>query len=472
MIKYLFVLFLPLVAHAGDYPASSFGIRSDGATLNTRSIQYAVNFIHERGGGNLVFEVGRYLTGSIHLKSDVGIVLKEGAVLLGSLNPFDYDKYQFTALLLADSQRNISITGKGVIEGQGRTVAANIVALAHGGVIRDSLRSDRPNEANRPMLIYFRRCSDVRVEGVTLSNAASWVETYDQCSGLTIENIRVDSKAYWNNDGMDIVDCSQVSIRGCLIDAGDDGICLKSHDSLSTCTDVLIRDCTIRSSANAIKFGTVSRGGFRHIRILHNSVYDTYRSALALEVVDGATIEDVVADSLVAVKTGNALFMRIGARSGSRQGRLSDITIRHFSVEIAAGKADSGYSYEGPIENEPRNISPIVLVGLPGAFLQNIRLEDVTVRYPGGGRAFIASRAPTDVVPELPANYPEFSMFRELPAWGLYVRHARGVMTKNVRLVCTAPDYRTAIVLDDVEGATWEGLDVKEPGNRKAIFMK
>src|SRR5580704_17719602 len=126
MIKYLLFLLLPLAAHGEDYPASTFGIRSDGMTLNTRSIQYAVDYIHNRGGGRLVFDVGRYLTGSIHLRSDVGLELKEGAVLLGSLNPFDYDKDGYTALLLADSQRNIFISGRGIIDGQGRAVAANI----------------------------------------------------------------------------------------------------------------------------------------------------------------------------------------------------------------------------------------------------------------------------------------------------------------------------------------------------------
>jgi hypothetical protein len=471
MIKYFFLLFWPLAAspaaQAGDYPASIFGVRSDGVTLNTRSIQYGIDYIHDHGGGRLVFEVGRYLTGSIHLRSDVGLELKEGSVLLGSLNPFDHDKDQFTALLLADSQRNISISGKGVIDGRGREVAANIVALVHSGIIRDPLTSDRPNEANRPMLIYFRRCNAVTVEGITLANAASWVETYDQCSGLTIDGIRVNSKAYWNNDGMDIVDCSNVKVTGCFVDAADDGICLKSHDPAAACTDVLIRDCTIRSSANAIKFGTVSRGGFRNIRILHNSVYDTYRSALALEAVDGAVIRDVVADSLTAVNTGNALFIRIGARSGARQSTLDNVSIRHFDIGIAATKPDSGYSYEGPVEDQPRNISPIVLTGLPGAFLHDIQLEDVTVHYPGGGNPFIAHRDPaSDSVPELPAKYPEFSMFKELPAWGLYIRHARGIQVKNLRLSCIAKDYRPAIVLDDVQDAAWEGLIVKEPGNK------
>src|ERR1700704_2886908 len=82
-----------------DYPASLFGIHSDGVTLNTRSIQFAIDYINDQGGGRLVFDVGRFLTGSIHLKSNVTLHLKEGAVLLGALNPFDYDRKIFTALI-------------------------------------------------------------------------------------------------------------------------------------------------------------------------------------------------------------------------------------------------------------------------------------------------------------------------------------------------------------------------------------
>ena len=212
-------------------------------------------------GGRLMFGPGRFLTGSIHLKSGVTIVLGEGAVLLGSLNPFDYEKQIYTALIFADSQQDVAITGKGIIEGQGRQVAANTIALVHSGIIQDPLVNDRPAEPNRPMLIYFRNCSSVLVKDITFSNAACWVQTYDQCKNLAIDGIRVVSKAFWNNDGIDIVDCDGVKISSCFIDAADDGICLKSHDAASACKNILIRDCTIRSSANAIKFGTASYGG-------------------------------------------------------------------------------------------------------------------------------------------------------------------------------------------------------------------
>ncbi len=473
MIKYVLLL-LPLFARAGeDYKASLFGIRSDGSTLNTRSIQYAVDYINNKGGGTLVFEVGRYITGSIHLKSNVCIELKEGAVLVGSLNPFDYDKNGFTALLLADSQQNITITGKGIIDGQGRQVAANIVALVHGGVIKDPLVQDRPNETIRPMLIYFKSCSNVTIKNVTLKNAASWVETYDQCQNLSIDSIHVYSKAYWNNDGVDIVDCNHASVTNCFIDAADDGICLKSHSASASCDNVLIHGCTIRSSASAIKFGTASFGGFNHIRIIQNKVYDTYRSAVALEAVDGGSIKDVVVDSLEAINTGNAIFIRAGNRNGNHTSSVSDIHLSNISVEIATTKADAGYEYEGPVEDEPRNISPMVFAGLPGVPLTGIHLSNITITYPGGGNAFIANRSldALDSIPELPAKYPEFSMFKELPAWALYIRHAKDVDMQQVTFTCAAKDYRTAVVLDDVQSANITALTIKEPGNKKPVFQ-
>ena len=461
-----------MTIRAENYPASLFGIKSDGATLNTRSIQYAIDYISAKGGGSLVFSVGEYLTGSIHLKSGVTLQLNEGAVLLGSLNPFDYDRVYFTAFLLADSQQNISITGKGIIEGRGRQVAANIVSLVHSGIIQDPLSNDRPAEANRPMLIYFRRCTRVSLKGITLRNSASWVQTYDQCRAVDFDSIRVDSKAYWNNDGFDLVDCDGVTITGCFVDAADDGICLKSHDAEQICTNILIRDCTIRSSANAIKFGTASYGGFSHIRILNNRVFDTYRSAVALEAVDGGSIEDVVVDSLRAQHTGNAFFLRAGRRGGTRISRIRHVQISHLTIEIAAGKPDSGYAYEGPVEDEPRNISPIVITGLPGDAIENVVLRDIVVSYPGGGNPLFAYRSldPADSIPELPAKYPEFSMFKELPAWGMYIRHARDLQIENLDLSCVKKDYRAAVVMDDVKGATANGVHLKNGAEKGKVF--
>jgi small nuclear ribonucleoprotein (snRNP)-like protein len=475
-MKLILVFFIGLIsftAAAKDYPASLFGIRSDGQTLNTRSIQFAIDYINTNGGGRLVFDVGRYLTGSIHLRSNVTLVLKEGAVIVGSLNPFDYDRKLVTALIFAYDEHDVGIVGKGVIDGQGRALAYNVTDIYHKGLIKNLFRNDRPEADIRAMLINFRSCRNVLIKGITLRNAASWVETYDQCINLQLDSIYVDSKAFWNNDGIDIVDCDSVAVTNSYIDADDDGICLKSHDGSKFCNNILIRNNVIRSSANAIKFGTASYGGFRNIRIIDNKVFDTYRSAIALEAVDGGFVENVTVDSLTGINTGHAIFLRIGERAKGRKGRMENIRIRNVNVEVAKDKPDAGYEYEGPIEDMPRNISPIVIAGMPDALIAKVFLENVTISYPGGGNPLFAKLDldSLDRVPERPDAYPDFSMFAELPAWGAYIRHAREVEFKNVSLSAKKKDYRTAIVLDDVRQSGFFSVKVKEEGKKPIIYQ-
>lgn len=165
---------------AKDYNASLFGIRSDGATLNTRSIQKAIDHIHDKGGGRLVFSVGRYLTGTIYLKSNVTLHLKEGAVLLGSTNPLDYDigeNWNWTALVVAHEQHHIGITGQGVIDGRGYEVANNLISLINNGIFEDALLLDRPREFRRPQNIYFKRCRDIHIQGILLKDSGKLEST-------------------------------------------------------------------------------------------------------------------------------------------------------------------------------------------------------------------------------------------------------------------------------------------------------
>jgi len=455
---------------AKDYNASLFGICSDGLTMNTKSIQYAINYIHDNGGGTLVFYVGRYVTGSIYMKSYVSIRLEEGAILVGSTNPLDYEMVNnTTAMILASEQSNIAITGKGVIDGRGFEVANNLVSLIHKGVVKDPLKYDRPREGIRPMNIYFHKCNNITISGITLKDPGSWNQTYNQCKNLFVDKILVDSKSYWNNDGIDIVDCDSVSVTNSYFDAADDGICLKSHDAASVCCNVLIRGNTVRTSANGIKFGTASFGGFRNVKIINNYVYDTYRSAITFAAVDGGFVEDIVVDSLKSMNTGNVIFLRIGERREGKKGRMDNITISNVYAEVPATKPDAGYRYEGPVEDMPRNISPASIVGMPDARIKNVTLRNIQIHYPGGGDALFAKVGldELDKVPEMASSYPEFSMFKELPAWGFYVRHAADITFDHVTLVCDKKDYRTALVLDDVQTAKFIDLKVTEPASKK-----
>jgi hypothetical protein len=470
--KLLLIAFICLQSSqlfAKDYLATLFGMHSDGIGMNTKSIQFAIDYISKNGGGRLVFHVGRYLTGSIYLKSNVTIHLEEGAVLMGSLNPFDYDQHELTALIFAIDQENIGITGKGMIDGQGKAVARNVIEVINKGLIKDRFRSGRPEVETRAMNISFLRCNNILIKGIMLKNSASWNQTYDLCKNLKMDSIYVDNKDYWNEDGVDLVDCEDVSITNSFFDAADDCICLKSHHANAVCKNILIQNNTVRSSANGIKFGTVSRGGFKNIRIINNKVYDTYRSALALEAVDGGFIEDIVVDGLQSYNTGNAIFLRTGERF-AKGARFENVTISNVYAEIPLGKPDAGYEYEGPIEDMPRNVSPgIIITGVPNCIIKNVKLTNIEVKNPGAGNALFANVPlnKLNIIPEQSNKYPDFSMFKELPAWGMYVRHATGLQFTNIKLICDKKDFRVPVVLDDVHNSKFIGMKYIQPAGPK-----
>jgi len=207
------LLILSLNISAKDYKASLFDIKSDGITLNTESIQYAIDYISENGGGQLVFYVGRYLTGSFHLKSNVTIQLHEGAVLVAFQSIYDYFELNGTkALILGDQIENTGIIGKGVIEGYGNGLLKSITDQVRKGYLNESALH------TKPALIHFSRCSNVTLDGITLSNACGDVQVYNECNNLNINNITVKSHATPNSKGIVISNCNGATLSHSYFD--------------------------------------------------------------------------------------------------------------------------------------------------------------------------------------------------------------------------------------------------------------
>lgn len=445
------------------YNILDFGAVAGGQILNSIAIQKAIDAATAKGGGKVWIPAGTFLTGTIRLKSNVELSLDKDAVLLGSTNLSDYEKNdRWFAMILANNQKNISITGYGTINGQGKELAKNVIKLVKNGAIIDPLKLNRPDESFRPQLIEIQRTAGVKVQHVTLKNAACWVETYHLCTDLLIDSIQVQSTAFWNNDGIDIDDCQNVKVRNCNINAADDGICLKSSDPTSACENFEITNCKVRSSASAVKFGTASLGGFKHIKVDHIEVYDTYRNAIALEIVDGGAMEDVNVSNINAKNSGGAVFIRLGHRKGVAPGTIKGIHIWIVNVEVPKGKPDAGYDIAGPPEEDiyPHNILPMEIVGLPGHSVQDVTLENINVTFPGAANKAYAyvSLDSLSKIPEREKEYPEYSMFGELPAWGLYVRHAEGIHLKNITIKYVEKDFRPAMVFDDVKQVDANGL--------------
>ena len=462
---------------------TSFGAKGDGNTDNTAAIQKAIYSAHDAGGGRVLVPAGKFVTGVIILSSNVDLHLAEGATLLGSTHRADYGaSRQAHALIMADKAENISITGKGTIDGRGREVVADVDRMLKAGTLEDPdwktvnpWGQKRSNESNRPHILTFKNCDHVTISGVLFKDAACWVQTYSECNNLTIDSIRVQSTAYYNNDGIDIADCRNVKVTHCDVNADDDGICLKSHNPDAMCENIEISDCKIRSSASALKFGTASLGGFKHITVKNISIRDTYRSAIALESVDGGTLQDVTIDAVLAKNTGNAIFIRLGHRKTSAPiGVVKDIVIRNVKVEVPSGKPDKGYEMEGPELKYPHNAFPAAIAGLPGHPVENVTLENIKIEYEGGGSKQVALFGLDSLqkLPENPGDYPEFSMFGEMPCWGLFVRHATGIKLKSVQLAYKKADFRPAMVFDDVQNLKLQNINIPSGQNPPSIVFK
>lgn len=445
--------------------ASQCGIKGDGISLNTQAIQHAIDSLSALPqGGVLRFGPGRYLTGLITLRSNITLQLDAEATILGSTNPYDYDRPAAVGargdedihlgLFVAEDAENIRICGQGTIDGQGLDLALAIDSLHHTGERLDpAYNQRRMRPTTRPKLMFLDHCRAITISGVTLRNSAGWGLSMHKSDNIHVCDVTVFNRAYWNNDGIDLNDCRHALITDCDINAADDGICLKSDDPDACCDDITIRNCQIVSSASAVKCGSASYGGFRNIRISDITVHDTFRSAIALETVDGGILDNITVDCITAHNTGNPLFICLGARHDDRPGICRNITIRNLTATVPFGRPDEAYDLRGPEVNYFHNPWPSSIAGLPGRDIENIVLEDLDLTYPGRatkGMAYVGLYRVGEVN-EAAEGYPEFSMYGELPSWAFYLRHINGIRLSNITLKLADSDFRPAIVLDDVK---------------------
>jgi polygalacturonase len=454
----------------------TYGARPDNGVYATSALQKAINAAHKNGGGIVVVPPGVFLTAPIVLKSGVELYLSKDAILLGSARRLDYGVDSAVALITANRQTNISITGKGTVDGQGQEVVKDMFVQLQAGKLKDDhWKIHRPDEKNRPKIIEFKNCSNIKIKGITIKNSACWVQEYTNCDRLLMDSVKVISTAYWNNDGIDVNNSSNVKITNCFVDAADDAICLKSEISSGICENIYVANCVLRSSASAFKMGTASHGGFKNIKVNGLKVYDTFRSAISLEAVDGGIMEDIDVSDVVAKNTGCALFIKLGHRNkNERYSSVKNIRISNLFAEIPSGKPDMGYPVEGPLLTFQHNVFPASISGIPGHLVQDVTLENVNIVYEGGAkkeRGYISLDS-LDNVAENASAYPEFSMFGELPAWGIYVRHVEGLQIKNVRISTKAADFRPAMVFNDVTGLKINELAIPAPASPPQIVFK
>ncbi len=423
-----------------------FAVYADGKTLTTSGLQRLIDECAQKGGGVVSIPAGKYLTGTLRLRNNVTLHLEKGAKLIGSKNATDYpEQGRRKALVFAEKVNNIAITGEGEIDGSG-------AAFNKG--------NDAPN---RPTLILLQDCKNVKVDSVRLSNSAFWTFRFVRCDGVDINRVYVEGHANWNNDGFDI-ESRNVTISDCVLDTDDDAICFKSEDPDFVVENVTVKNCDLSSNCNFIKFGTASAGGFRNIRVYDCNLHKCSKSLLrfwekivpgvtdpitgiagmALEVVDGGFMEDVIISNIDMKDVQTPIFIRLGRRKASENSYLKNVTIKNITGTTASHIASS-------------------ITGVPGLRVENVCIQDVNLQLKGGGKL-----ADTRVdVPEKEDAYPENRMFGVmLPAYGFYIRHADNIHLKNVTLSTFGnPEERYAIVADDVTQLSFTDCHLQKPSS-------
>lgn len=452
-IVYLLVSLLSvvvIVASQNICNVRDFGAVGNGIDLDTEAIQSAVDHC-ATDGGVVLLPAGTYVSGTIFLQSNITLHITEGVVLLGSTDPADYpdtiagipsynDDFFVQSLIYGENLENIAIIGRGTIDGQGEAFKVTT--------------RERPQRyRNRPFIIRLINSRNILIEDVTMRNSAAWMQHYFGCEDLIIRGIKVFNHANQNNDMIDIDGCKNVVITDVIGDTDDDGITLKSTSGLIT-ENVTIANAVISSHVNAIKMGTESHGGFRNITIsnvvikpssVRETIYGVHKGTggISMMIVDGGILDGVTISNVRIDGPLVPLYIRLGDRGRTYKPGMERPPVgivRNISISNVSA---TNIGYYGAS-----------ITGLPDHPVENVSLSNIQIQYRGGGTKEDAERE----VPLMRESYPEGTKYGRLPAYGLYIRHAKNILLHNVVFTYEGADERPAIVADDVRGVDIYGF--------------
>jgi polygalacturonase len=366
-----------------DFDITRYGGRGDGHAKSTEAVKLAIDACSQAGGGRVVVPSGVFLAGPIHLRSGVDLHLSAGATLRFSRDPRDYLPVVFTRwegtecmnyspFIYALEQRNIAITGGGVLDGQAdcehwwawsgknrcggkpgdpgqQNARETLHKMAENG-IPVSQRVFGEGHYLRPQFIQPYRCTNVLIEGVTILNSPMWEIHPVLCRNVTVRDVHINSHGP-NNDGCDPESCSDVLIEGCTFDTGDDCIAIKSGRNAdgrrlhAPCENLIIADCTMQDGHGGVSIGSEISGDVRNV-----FVRDCKMSSPHLE-------------RALRIKTNSY-----------RGGIIENVSFRKVTVgEVSGDVIQIDFSYE---EGEGGPFQPVV---------RNVEIADVTCKKSGHG---------------------------------------------------------------------------------------
>ena len=453
------VFWLPSIAATGVDPRD-LGAKGDGTTKDTQALQAAIDKAAETGG-TVVVSPGRYVSGTLHLRSNLTLRIEQGATLVFSPDDEDFDPYEelpyrltgpreraeaqvsfvnhlpaerrklsvprayddtettyfHYSLLSGDRVHNVAIEGTGAIDG------------------------NRPRRGG-PKPIGIRNSEWISVRGITIRNAPNYNISFLGSDHLEVEGVKL-LNGY--ADGVDFDGCRYARATNSYIDVWDDAVCPKASLALGkrrSTEHLVVANCVLRTSCNHFKFGTESAGDLKDVSVSNCVMLrrDSGRKGLggiALESADGANIDGVVFSNISMEDVITPIFIRLGDR-GRGMEKPAPGSIRNISIQnVVARRASLASS----------------ITGIETGRVENVTIDGLNVTATGG----VAARDLN--VPEVSAKYPEADMFGELPALALFGRHVDGLTLKNFKVHSAEPDGRPSVILDDVSRLEISGFE-------------
>lgn len=356
---------------------TDFGAVADGKTRSTAAIQAAIDACTASGGGRVTVPAGKYLSGTICLKSNVDLHLESGAELIASLDPADLPDlmggfeddnrdtgWEGGCFLLARHAEHVTLSGFGRIDGRGREVFYE--DDADGGSHESPLKV----RGFRPRMSFLEDVRDLTVKDLTFYDAAFWTLHMAGCRDVLIDGIRIENNERGpNNDGIDPDCCRNVIIRGCVIRCADDAIVLKATAPMARkygdCANILISGCVLRSHSSALKIGTETWGDIHHVT-MSDCILDSCTRGVGIWSRDGGRIHDIMihhisgstrryrdrirqdSDVVVWWGKGEPVFLSATPRAGVDRipGAIEGVSMDHLNVTcegaiMVAGEAES-----------------------------------------------------------------------------------------------------------------------------------
>lgn len=392
------------------YNVISYGAKNDSSTIATKAIAKAIAAASKAGGGTVYFPAGKYLTGPIHLKSNISIFIDAGAELHFSDNFDNYlpmvpsryegvDVTSFSPLFYAYGAENISITGRGIIDGHGKKWWDFVEGYkkdqprSKWQYVFDSLNKNilLPDDAAqmkrgflRPPFIQTMYCKNVLIEGISIRNSPFWTVNPEFSENVTVHAVTINNPHSPNTDGINPESCKYVHISNCHISVGDDCITIKSGKDIPGRTkqapaeDYTITNCTMLSGHGGVVIGSEMSGDVRRIAI-SNCIFDGTDKGIRIKTTRGrgGVVEDIRVSNIVMNNIKDIAFVMDMQYSKTKEEPLSERTPRFRNIHISnvTGNAKQAAYINGLEEMPVSDISfhDINLVAEDGFVLKNAK---------------------------------------------------------------------------------------------------